>query len=193
MAKRRKKKNDELANILTGIVVLISVYVFLQTQSVSLTIIVFFTSFIILLGIQLFLKKMREERLKRSGIHEVDRMSGYQFEKYLSTLFKENGYKTRVTKSSGDYGADLIIKKSGITTVVQAKRYNSTVGLKAVQEIVSSVRYYKADKALVVTSNYFSKPAEKLANSNNVELIDRNKLINMMLKVEPKGLRIEKE
>lgn len=38
-------------------------------------------------------------------------MNGTQFESYLEVLFKSLGYKTQVTRTSHDYGADLIIVK----------------------------------------------------------------------------------
>ena len=49
--------------------------------------------------------------MKRSGIYDVDKMEGRQFELYLGLLFKTLGYKTKVTRSAGDYGADLVIEK----------------------------------------------------------------------------------
>jgi restriction system protein len=69
----------------------------------------------------------------------------------------------------------------GKKIVVQAKRYSKKVGLKAVQEIVSAKSYYKADECWVITNNYFTAPAMKLGNSNEVLLIDRDELIEWML------------
>ena len=80
--------------------------------------------------------------------------------------------------TSNDYGADLVMKKHGKVTVVQAKRYKNTVGNSAVQEIVAAKAYYKADKCMVVTNSYFSKNAKNLAKSNHVELWDRDSLKN---------------
>ncbi|WP_078592940.1 restriction endonuclease [Evansella clarkii] len=114
------------------------------------------------------------------SIDKVDKMSGRQFEHFLKTLFEEKGYKATVTKDSGDYGADLILKKRGKKTVVQAKCYSSSIGLSAVQQVVAAVSFYKADEALVITNNYFTKQAKALANANKVTLIDRTKLCNMM-------------
>ncbi len=68
--------------------------------------------------------------------------------------------------------------------VVQAKRYKKKVGLKAVQEVVSAKNYYKADECWVITNNYFTAPAVKLAQSNNVSLIDRDLLIKWMLEIK---------
>nr|WP_254901859.1 restriction endonuclease [Thalassobacillus devorans] len=137
-------------------------------------------------GIIVFLlfRKMRErEKLKRSGIETIDKMDGLQFEEYLAVLFKNHGYKTEVTKSSGDYGADLILKKDNTKTVVQAKRYKKNVGIKAVQEIHASKNYYKADEAWVVTNSDFTNPAKDLAKSNQVKLVNREALIDLIIAI----------
>ncbi|WP_228547442.1 restriction endonuclease [Filobacillus milosensis] len=49
--------------------------------------------------------------------------------------------------------------------IVQAKRYKSRVGIKAVQEAVSAIAYYKASEGWVVTNNEFTEAAINLAKS----------------------------
>ncbi|WP_429845431.1 restriction endonuclease [Brevibacillus sp. FIR094] len=48
-------------------------------------------------------------------------MDSIQFDQYLGLLFKSQGYQTEVTRTSGDFGADLILHKNGTKIVVQAK------------------------------------------------------------------------
>lgn len=126
-------------------------------------------------------RKEWEEKLRNSGIYEVDRMKGSEFEVFLKFLLESHGYQARVTKTSGDFGADLVLNTPGRTIVVQAKRYSKKVGVRAVQEIVSAKSYYKANECWVITNNYFTAPAMKLGNSNEVLLIDRDELIEWML------------
>ncbi|KAF6620872.1 restriction endonuclease, partial [Paenibacillus sp. EKM208P] len=38
-------------------------------------------------------------RLRNSGIAEIDKMDGHQFEKYLGHLFRAQGYKAEVTQA----------------------------------------------------------------------------------------------
>lgn len=123
--------------------------------------------------------KKRRKYLK-SGITTVDQMKGNEFEKFLVAHFSKLGYSGRLTKESSDYGADILLKKGEDTIVVQAKRYSSKVGIKAIQEIVGSLQYYKANKGIVATNSYFTSNAAKLAAANNIELWDRNKLIDIM-------------
>ncbi|MEG3842313.1 restriction endonuclease [Microcoleus sp. herbarium14] len=121
------------------------------------------------------------KRLSESGILEVDAMTGKEFEKFLEVHFVNLGYSVTLTQDSQDYGADLILYKDGSTTVVQAKRSKNPVGIKAVQEVAGAVRHYKGNKARVITNNRFTENAYNLAESNDVELWDRKRLIEFIL------------
>jgi restriction system protein len=126
--------------------------------------------------------RLRESRrLERSGIGDIDTMDGRTFEKWLQVLFQRLGYAVELTRSCGDQGADLVVRKQGIKTVVQAKRWKRGVGNKAVQEVVASKALYGCTGAMVVTNSYFSKPAKELATANKVELWDRDRLVQALL------------
>jgi restriction system protein len=127
------------------------------------------------------IEELRLQKSKQSGIDDIDKMTGIQFEHYLRDMFSNNGYDVRVTQASGDYGADLILINDEKMIVVQAKRYSRTVGLRSVQEIKAAESHYNADESWVVTNSYFSKSAIKLAESNKVKLIDRSELIELCL------------
>ena len=130
-----------------------------------------------------------KKRMKESRIEDIDQMSGRQFEEYCGILFANLGYKVSYTPTTGDYGADLILRKDNEITVVQAKRYKSTVGVKAVQEVLPAVRFYKANAALVITNSMYTKQALALAKSNNVRMIDREDLIRLSLEMQ-KNLQV---
>ncbi|AVF28844.1 restriction endonuclease [Paenibacillus larvae] len=122
----------------------------------------------------------------RSGIQDIDKMDGRQFEFYLKALFDKLGYKAEVTKGSHDFGADLVFDgKKRI--VVQAKRYGykDKVGIKAVQEVYAAKTYYKAKEAWVITNSKYSGSAKELAKACEVTLMDRNDLQNFIVKVNP--------
>lgn len=50
------------------------------------------------------------------------------------------------------------------------------MGIAAVQEVVGSIAYYKADRAMVVTNSNFTKSARDLAKRNEVELWGRKEM-----------------
>ncbi|KPK99322.1 MAG: hypothetical protein AMJ91_08200 [candidate division Zixibacteria bacterium SM23_73_3] len=103
-------------------------------------------------------------------------MTGYEFEHFLKTLFGKMGYRVEHTKLSGDQGADLIISKLGEKIVVQAKRQSAKINNKAIQQAVAAVKHYGADRGMVVTNSQFTRSAVELANSNNIELLNRSEL-----------------
>ncbi len=120
-------------------------------------------------------------RIARSGIADIDTMDGRTFEQYLVTLFERLGYHVELTQYRGDYGADLVIEKDDRRTAVQAKRYSKPVGLKAVQEVVASKGTYRCDAAMVVANRGYTPQAKRLAADNDVELWDRERLVEMLL------------
>lgn len=134
---------------------------------------------IISFSIRYLKAKKYRHKLLNSGMDIVDKMTGEEFEKFLLVHFERLGYKVELTPKTGDYGADLILKKE-CKIVVQAKRWTSRVGIEAIQQIIGAKEYYKADKCIVATNNYFTKNALNLADSSGVELWDRDKLIDIM-------------
>ena len=120
-----------------------------------------------------FLKRLR---LAGSSLRKIDKMSGEEFEAYLGLLYHRKGYRVRYTPGSTDFGADLLLKKKGVRTVVQAKRYNNAVGEASVQQALSGKGYYDADQCVVITNSYFTPAAEALAERTGVTLIDREQL-----------------
>ncbi|NEP27007.1 MAG: restriction endonuclease [Moorea sp. SIO3I6] len=113
----------------------------------------------------------------------VDKMTGREFEEFLAKLFKQLGYQVRLTKTSGDYGADLVIERGEIKAVVQAKRKQSSVGIDAVQQVAAAIAHYQANLGLVITNSKFTKNAKNLAASNKIELWDRDNLKKLFKKV----------
>lgn len=101
----------------------------------------------------------------------LEPLTGLEFEKVLSDQFRELGFLSTTTNSSGDFGADIVIETSdGTHVVVQAKKYEGKVNLKAVQEIAAAVSHYKADFGIVITTSGYFTSARRLAESNDIEL-----------------------
>jgi restriction system protein len=182
---RRRKKQDPVAALLQLVFIVAFLGTFLITKSFIAAFIVFILCLGIFIAVMVARKAAEAERLKKSGIADIDKMDGIQFEKYLGHMFQAHGYKVQVTQASGDFGADLIIQKENKRIAVQAKRYSSNVGLKAVQEAVASKAHYQAIEAWVITNSKFTEQAKQLASSNNVKLLSRNDLVEMILKMNP--------
>lgn len=129
---------------------------------------------VLLIIMKLVIRHFHNLSYLKSPLSKVDKMTGEEFELYLKTYFEKKGYKVELTPLSNDYGADLICTNKNEKVVVQAKRYEGTVGNSAVQEVVAARDYYEADRCIVVTNSHFTKNAIELAEVNSVELWDRD-------------------
>jgi HJR/Mrr/RecB family endonuclease len=114
---------------------------------------------------------------KRYTSDDVDLMDGLEFERLIAELFSKMGFETKITKTTGDQGIDVIASKDGNQIGIQAKCYSSTVGNKAIQEASAGKKYYHLDKVMVITNNFYTDSARQLASANSIILWDRNNLI----------------
>lgn len=127
-------------------------------------------------------------RLKASGIKEIDRLSGEEFEDFLQALLTAKGYGARLTPKGSAFGADLVLEKDGERAVVQANnRRSRDVGLKAVPEANTAQAYNGTSQAMVITTRSFTQQAIDLAGAARVELWDRDRLAEEILATSPGG------
>lgn len=181
MNKFRISKQFKSINIL---VVCIACYFYIQQQPplellVKELIMVEVLFLVVCFLIHIGKEELRKQHYLSSSIYKIDKMTGEEFEELLCYHFKRYGYtKCKMTKRSCDFGADLVMSNGTERIVVQAKRYqNKKVGISAVQQVEASKSYYHATKGMVVTNNYFTPSAKKLALKCGIELWDRNDLI----------------
>ena len=121
---------------------------------------------------------------KRYADDELDEMEGLDFEYYCAELLRNRGFiEVEVTKSSGDYGIDILAEKEGVTYAIQCKRYNAPVGVKAVQEAYAGRDFYDRMVGCVLTNQYFTQPAVDAAQKLKILLWDRDYLEEMIEEV----------
>ncbi|WP_310603936.1 restriction endonuclease [Anaerosporobacter sp.] len=149
-------------------------------QQVEQFILLLVTAVVIIFLLKVIMKYRKKKRLLRSNIYDIDMLSGEDFELFLFYYYRKHGYRVKLTPLTHDFGADLVIKAHGKRIVVQAKRYKERVGIKAVQEVIGSMAYYKAKQGMVITNSYYTQSAYVLAKSNGITLIGRNALIRMI-------------
>jgi len=110
-------------------------------------------------------------------LKEVDIMEGRNFEIFTGNLLRSIGFiNIHITPSSRDFGTDVIAEKEDVRYAIQCKRYDSPVGVSAVQEVIASKSLHDCHVACVLTNSHFTPAAEELARKNLVILWDRNKL-----------------
>lgn len=138
-------------------------------------------SIMILYAIRLFARMYRfvSRIITNLRLSDVDAMDGLDFEKYVANLLKQQGYSNVSLTEQYDYGVDIIATRDGIRWGIQVKRYSGLVKAEAVRQVVTGLRVYGCDRAMVITNSFFSRVAVQLADSNNCVLVDRKNLSEM--------------
>lgn len=138
-----------------------------------LAILLFAVVFLVLL--QRFLRNRKPEELP------MDAMEGHDFEEYCADLLRQAGFQeVEVTKGSGDFGADILAEKDGVSYAVQCKCYEEIVGVHAVQEAYAGKAFYDRMVGAVMTNRYFTEPAVVCARKLNILLWDRGYIQEML-------------
>lgn len=123
---------------------------------------------------------------RRRRPQKIDLMEGHEFEYYCAELLRQAGFlEVEVTRGSGDYGVDILTEREGVTYAVQCKRYDGPVGVKAVQEAYAGKDFYDRMVGVVMTNQYFTKPAVEVARKLKILLWDRGYLEGMAEDVNP--------
>ncbi len=113
------------------------------------------------------------------------KMTGKDFEVFSKILLENNGFTNiTVTKSSNDYGADVIAYKDNIKYAIQCKKYSKPVGVEAIQQVIASKSIYKCHVGVVLTNNTFTKNAQVLAKNNNIILWDEKRLYTFIKNIK---------
>lgn len=125
--------------------------------------------------IRLAIKLMRKVRAisRNVRLRDVDMMDGTTFEYHIAQLLIDRGYANVSLTEQFDYGVDIIAEKDGVRWGIQVKRYSGLVKAAAVRQVVTGLRLYECDRAMVITNSTFSNVAKRLAKGNDCMLIDR--------------------
>ena len=114
-------------------------------------------------------------------VRDIDGMDGIAFEELTCDILAANGFDiAESTQACGDFGVDVLAEKDGITYAIQCKCYSGPVGIDAVQQIYAGKAYYDCHVAVVLTNQYFTNHAQKLADKIGVVLWDRDTLRELL-------------
>lgn len=107
----------------------------------------------------------------------------YEFEQIVGLLFRKKGYGVKVTRSSGDYGIDVVAEKAEEKIAIQCKLNDSEIKTSnsVIQRALGALTSpYNATKLIVIsTSNEYTEQAKEQSKKAKVpvELWNRDKLI----------------
>jgi restriction endonuclease Mrr len=109
-------------------------------------------------------------------------LSPRKFEELIADILKDFGFDVELTQATRDGGKDIYAYiKNQVTsflTFVECKRWSPTkpVGIEIVQRLYGVQQINKANKGMIVTTSYFSRPAieESKRYENLMDLNDYN-------------------
>ncbi len=126
-----------------------------------------------------------ESKAKVQTLTDIDRLNPNLFEATIGALYKKQGFEVYLTPYSNDKGVDVVVLKNGENYLIQAKQTKSLVGNEAIQEICTAKKYYEDRfkeqfKLLTISNNDYSSSATILAKSNDITLLNRGHLENLV-------------
>ena len=137
-------------------------------------------------------KKKRAELLKKKEAfahnNDIRKIIDYysekptNFEGLCSELFESLGYAAKQTPPTNDGGYDILLSKGEEKTIVECKCYSieHRVGRPSIQKLVGANNIVLANKMLFITTSDFSVAAISYAEEVGVELINGNKLMELL-------------
>jgi len=143
-------------------------------------------------GIEILNNELAERLLEK-----INNNSPAFFEKIVLDLLQNMGYgRGSVTGKSGDGGIDGFISQDALgleKIYFQAKRFTGDTRVTAsmIRDFVGSLAIKNVKKGVFISSTDFPKETEQLLHSQNIVLINRQKLLSLMIQYNI-GVSLEK-
>jgi len=143
-------------------------------------------------GVEILNNELAERLLEK-----INNNSPTFFEKIVLDLLESMGYgQGSVTGKSGDGGIDGFINQDALgleKIYFQAKRFtgDTRVTSSMLRDFVGSLTMKNVKKGVFITSTDFPKEAEQQLQSQNIVLINQNKLLALMIRYNI-GISLEK-
>jgi restriction system protein len=111
-------------------------------------------------------------------------LNPWEFENFVSNLFDQIGFESKLTRSSKDGGVDVVAFDPrpivGGKVIIQAKRYRHVVGVSAVRDLYGTMINEGAGKGVLVTTSHYGPDAYEFAKGKPIELIDGGGLLYLL-------------
>lgn len=100
-------------------------------------------------------------------------MTPEEFERYVACIFESKGYKTEVTRYSGDYGVDVFAFKGKEKIAIQVKKFGNCtrkVNRNVFLKLYGSQHFFDCTKAIVATDGKVMDDAVEVAKKLGIEI-----------------------
>lgn len=118
-------------------------------------------------------------------------MTPEEYEQIVAQHFRSQGYVTRTTQYSGDYGVDVFAEKGGERLAIQAKMYGNTarkINREMVMQLHGAKDYFDCTKAVIATDGVVIDNASEVARKLGIEIL-RIKAQQSLQSAAPQAVR----
>jgi restriction system protein len=135
-----------------------------------------------------YIGEKRRRRLleTQTGLESISSLSWRQFELLVGEAFRRQGYTVQEAGLGGaDGGTDLILRKDGILTLVQCKRWRTQrVDVKVVREMFGLLAHHQASAVKIVAVGTYTPDARRFAEGKPIELVNGEALLELVRSVQ---------
>lgn len=131
--------------------------------------------------------RQRKELLEeQASLTSLRSMSWMQFEQLVGEAYRRLGYRIEETGQGGaDGGIDLLLRKDGVTTLVQCKQWRTQkIGVAVVREMYGLMVHHNAAAVKIVCTGIFTSECEAFALDKPIELVDGQVLMRLVQNVK---------
>ena len=123
-----------------------------------------------------------------SSAYDFEKIDSRQFEDLVEQLIRKMGFITKERKRGPDGGIDILaINQEPIFQgiyIIQCKRYSHPIGVGIIRDLYGVVHSKNANKGILITNSYFTIQAIKFAEGKQLELINGDKLRELLSQYE---------
>ena len=121
----------------------------------------------------------REECARRKAGEFWMALDGWEFERQIATLYRNQRFEVEETPGSGDGGVDLILRREGKKWIVQCKQHANPVPPTVVRDLFGTMVHERADAAILVATAGFTPGTREFAAEKPITLVDLDDILKM--------------
>jgi len=98
-----------------------------------------------------------------------------EYEHIVAEYFEREGYETKVSQYSNDYGVDVFAIKGKSKIAIQAKMFGNSmraINRQMVMELHGAKDYFDCSKAIIATNGRIIENAKEVADKLNIEILE---------------------
>lgn len=133
---------------------------------------------------QIYLSQLREniriqEEENRKQIKWWNDLSGFRFEKEVTSFLRGKGYDVEHTGQCGDGGVDIIMNNDGRKIIIQCKRYKSQISPHTIRDLYGTIKSMEVDEGWVITTSRFSSGSINFSHGKPIRLLTIQNMLDI--------------